>query len=149
MRWSYSKTLVWKAAGDVHSSLPSVCSEVFLQELKQCVIVCWLLHPHHFHTRTLQWLPAFSSSNAMLMQALPSLISLLPLVYPPQFVTNGPTTTPPSLFFFFPSPSPHFPHLFSLPLLPALRRPVSAPSLSVTMPWSGLNGWGGGGGGGI
>lgn len=91
-------------------------------------------------------LPAFKSFNAMLMQALHSLISCFPLACPLQFAANGPTTTPSHS-----TPSTHLPTSlspFSLSyslslshsLLPALRRPVSAPSLSVTMLWRGWMG---------
>lgn len=129
----------------MHSFFPlTSCSEVFLQGLQQSSIVCCLLYPHHFHRWRLQWLPAFSSLNAMLMQALHSLITLFPLVYPPQFVTNGPTTTPPSLFFFFPSPSPPFSSPMFSPSSPSLEasRFSSFAFSHNAMEWAEWVGWG-------
>lgn len=87
-------------------------------------------------------LPAFKSFNAMLMQALHSLISCFPLACPLQFAANGPTTTP-----SHPTPSIHLPTPF-LPiftLLLSLSHSLSLSSSSLeasrfssfTMLWRG------------
>lgn len=97
-------------------------------------------------------LPAFKSFNAMLMQALHSLISCFRLACPLQFAANGPTTTPSHS-----TPSTHLPFpIFTLLL--SLSGSLSSSSLEASCFSSfafthnaveRVNGRGGGGGVGI